>query len=79
MILTKEQQESMLSEYEKTHTIQECNSYVDGIIAIVDLINRVSKENNKNFSCRLYNKRTDCDWHKKDNNACEKCGYKYYF
>tara|TARA_R110002033_G_scaffold44181_1_gene86759 strand:- start:1866 stop:1991 length:126 start_codon:yes stop_codon:yes gene_type:complete len=40
MILTKEQQEAMLKEYMKTHTTDECSGFIDGINAIIKLINK---------------------------------------
>jgi hypothetical protein len=44
MIITKEQQEVMVDNYLKTHTVAETKSFVDGMIAVLSLINRIIKQ-----------------------------------
>lgn len=46
MIITKEEQEALITKYVKDkHTTDECIGFIDGIEALLELI--VKKENNK--------------------------------
>jgi hypothetical protein len=40
MVLTKEHQEAMVNNYLKDHTVLETQSYIKGMTAIIDLINK---------------------------------------
>lgn len=49
MILTKEQQEEIVSKYVKEkHTTDECIGFIDGINATLELVNKIMNESNKN-------------------------------
>lgn len=51
MIVTKEQQEEILSKYvDEKHTTDECIGFVDGINATLELVNKIMNENNKLWS-----------------------------
>jgi hypothetical protein len=43
MLITKEQQEAMIQVYAQTHSAAEVLGYVDGMIAILELIERLDK------------------------------------
>ena len=43
MLITKEQQEAMIEIYAKTHTTAEVVGFIDGLIAMLDLIERLDK------------------------------------
>jgi hypothetical protein len=43
MLITKEQQEAMIEVYAKTHTTSEVVGFIDGLIAMLDLIERLDK------------------------------------
>ena len=48
MIITKEQQERIVDKYIKErHSTDECIGFIDGIKATLELMNRISKINNK--------------------------------
>lgn len=40
MVITKEHQEAMLQRYAKNHGTEECLGYVDGMNAILELMNK---------------------------------------
>jgi len=40
MVLTKEHQEQMINSYLKTHTVAETEAFIDGMDAMVKLINK---------------------------------------
>ena len=46
MLVTKEQQEALLDLYMKNHNADECNGFIDGMVAMLNLIIKI--ENNKN-------------------------------
>jgi hypothetical protein len=46
MLITKEQQEALVEQYMKNHNADECNGFIDGMVAMLDLI--IKLENNKN-------------------------------
>jgi hypothetical protein len=43
MLVTIEQQQAMIEVYAKTHTTAEVVGFIDGLIAMLDLIERVDK------------------------------------
>ena len=43
MLITKEQQEAMIQVYAQTHSAAEVLGYVDGMIAMLELIERLDK------------------------------------
>jgi hypothetical protein len=43
MLITKEQQEAMIEVYAQTHSAAEVLGYVDGMIAMLELIERLDK------------------------------------
>jgi len=43
MLITKEQQEAMIEVYAQTHSATEVLGYVDGMIAMLELIERLDK------------------------------------
>lgn len=43
MLITKEQQEAMIQVYAQTHSATEVLGYVDGMIAMLELIERLDK------------------------------------
>ena len=43
MLITKEQQQAMIEIYAKTHTTAEVVGFIDGLIAMLDLIERLDK------------------------------------
>jgi hypothetical protein len=45
MLITKEQQEAMIEVYAQTHSAAEVLGYVDGMIAMLELIERLDKNN----------------------------------
>ena len=44
MILTKESQEKMVANYLMTHSVEQTESFIDGVQAIVSLINKFNNE-----------------------------------
>ena len=44
MIITREQQEKMAYEYAKTHTHKEASSFIDGMLAMLKLIDKTMKK-----------------------------------
>lgn len=46
MIITKEQQENLLHEYQKDKSIDECVAFVEGMQAAIALIDKLLKEKN---------------------------------
>jgi len=48
MLITKEQQERIVSKYIKEkHTTDECVGFIDGINATIDLMNRIKMQQNE--------------------------------
>jgi hypothetical protein len=45
MLITKEQQEAMIEVYAQTHSAAEVLGYVDGLVAMLELIERLDKNN----------------------------------
>lgn len=43
MLITKEQQEAMIQVYAQTHSAAEVLGYVDGLVAMLELIERLDK------------------------------------
>ena len=43
MLITKEQQEAMIEIYAKTHTAREVIGFIDGLQAMLNLIERLDK------------------------------------
>lgn len=48
MIITKEQQEVMLDKYMKDHNIYECQGFVDGMKAMIELIQKIENGKSNN-------------------------------
>jgi hypothetical protein len=44
MIILKEQQEAMIEVYAQTHSAAEVLGYVDGMIAMLELIEKINKQ-----------------------------------
>ena len=44
MLITKEQQEAMIEVYAQTHSAAEVLGYVDGLVAILELIEKINKQ-----------------------------------
>jgi hypothetical protein len=44
MLITKEQQEAMIEVYAQTHSAAEVLGYVDGMIAMLELIEKINKQ-----------------------------------
>ena len=43
MLITKEQQEALVSNYMKTHNTDECIGFIQGINAIIELMSKLNK------------------------------------
>ena len=44
MLITKEKQEALIQVYAQTHSAAEVLGYVDGMIAILELIEKINKQ-----------------------------------
>lgn len=44
MIITREDKQRIVEEYKKTHSIDECISFVDGMMAMESLIDKKMRE-----------------------------------
>jgi hypothetical protein len=45
MLITKEQQEALISNYAKQkHNVDECSGFIDGMQAILNLIDKLNKQ-----------------------------------
>jgi len=44
MLITKEKQEAMIEVYAQTHSAAEVLGYVDGMIAMLELIEKINKQ-----------------------------------
>lgn len=47
MLITIEQQQAMIEIYAKTHTTAEVVGFIDGLIAMLDLIEKIDKNDRK--------------------------------
>ena len=43
MLITKEQQEALVSNYMRTHSPGECIGFIEGINAIIELMSKLNK------------------------------------
>ena len=48
MIITREQQEAIVNKYAKDHNTDELLGFVDGIVATIELVDRILKSQIKN-------------------------------
>jgi hypothetical protein len=44
MLITKEQQEALIQIYAQTHSAAEVLGYVDGLVAMLELIEKINKQ-----------------------------------